>query len=168
MEREFDPALDQPAFREMALEAAGCADLYRVDWHESFLSQDGTRLTCCFTAPDAESVRQMVRNDASQSKTVWPATIHRTEQAGAANVLVERRFDEPVTLASVQAIEDAANACLQLHKVTFLRTYFSRDHKRMVCLYHAPDAESVRWAQQQASMPLERVWACRNFSPDNF
>jgi len=29
----------------------------------------------------------------------------------------------------------------------------------MICLYHAPDAESVRLAQRQAGMPLERVWA---------
>jgi hypothetical protein len=27
----------------------------------------------------------------------------------------------------------------------------------MLCLYHAPDAESVRLAQRQANMPMETV-----------
>ena len=66
-----------------------------------------------------------------------------------------------------QQAEDAAAWCLELYKVTFLRTYFSADRKRMLCLYQAPDAESVRLSQQQAKMPFERVWACHNYTPEN-
>jgi len=29
----------------------------------------------------------------------------------------------------------------------------------MICMYHAPDAESVRLAQRQAGMPIDDVWA---------
>jgi Nickel responsive protein SCO4226-like len=42
--------------------------------------------------------------------------------------------------------------------VRFLRTYFSADRRRMLCVYDAPDAESVRAAQQTIAMPVERVW----------
>jgi hypothetical protein len=165
MEREFDPPMDDKAFHKMAENLADCVSVYRADWQESFLSDDGRSLVCCFKAPDSESIRQMARGDSSQSKTVWAGTVLDTERSGLANVVVERRFEEPVTVESLQAIEDAAAWCLELHKVTFLRTYFSADRTRMLCLYQAPDAESVRLAQQQAKMPVERVWACHHNAP---
>ena len=101
---------------------------------------------------------------------LWPGTVHAPASppapgASTSLALVTRRFDEAVTLGSIQAIEDAAAWCLRAHGVTFLRTFFSRDRKRMLCLYRAPDAESVRLAQRQAGMPLESVWACEYVHP---
>jgi hypothetical protein len=167
MERGFNAAMDERDFHLMTQDLADCARIYRADWLESFLALDGTSLTCCFTAPDAESIRMLSRGDASDRKQVWAGTAHAGDSAGLANVAVERRFADPVTLESLQALEDAANWCLQQHHVIFLRTYFSTDRKNMVCLYHAPDAESVRIAQRRAGMPFNRIWACRNYTPDN-
>jgi hypothetical protein len=79
----------------------------------------------------------------------------------AATVVVTRSFTKPVDLEAIQAIEDAGRHCLDTHRVTFLRTFFSNHRLRMVCLYRAPDAESVRLAQHQAGMPVERVWTCQ-------
>jgi hypothetical protein len=76
-------------------------------------------------------------------------------------VVVERSFDSPVTLEEVQAIEDAGAACLAARNVEFVRTIFSRDRKRMICLYRAPDAEAVREAQRKAGMPVDAVWSFR-------
>jgi hypothetical protein len=76
-------------------------------------------------------------------------------------VVVERSFREPVAFEDLQALEDRGAWCLEAHGVSFLRTYFSRDRRRMVCLYEAPDAESVRLAQERAGMPFERAWAAR-------
>jgi hypothetical protein len=45
-----------------------------------------------------------------------------------------------------------------------VRTYLSADRQRMISLYQAPDAESVRLALQAASIPVERVWTFRLFS----
>jgi hypothetical protein len=59
----------------------------------------------------------------------------------------------------VQAIEDANAHCLEAHRVRFMRTFFSSDRRRMACLYLAPDAESVRIAQRQATMPVDSVVA---------
>jgi hypothetical protein len=59
--------------------------------------------------------------------------------------------------ADIQAIEAAGAWCLEAHRVTFVRTLFATDRRRMLCLYHAPDAESVRLAQRQANMPMETV-----------
>lgn len=73
-------------------------------------------------------------------------------------VAVERSFAEPVAFEEVQAAEDRSAWCLEAHGVRFLRTYFSRDRRRMICLYEAPDAESVRLAQEKAGLPFDRAW----------
>jgi hypothetical protein len=36
---------------------------------------------------------------------------------------------------------------------------------RMLCLYEAPDAESVRLANREASLPFDRVWASQIVLP---
>jgi hypothetical protein len=76
-------------------------------------------------------------------------------------VLVERSFPQPVAFEEIQAIEDRGLGCLEAHRVRFLRSYFSRDRRRMVCLYEAPDAESVRLAQEKARVPFETAWTTR-------
>jgi len=50
--------------------------------------------------------------------------------------------------------------------VTFIRSYFSKDRKRMICEYEAPDAEAVRRLQRTASMPFERIWTATVFDWD--
>jgi hypothetical protein len=74
-------------------------------------------------------------------------------------VLVERSFSGPVAFEDIQALEDRGAWCLEAHGVRFLRTFFSRDRRRMICLYEAPDAESVRLAEEKAGVPFERAWS---------
>lgn len=167
MEREYDAPMSEQAFREMAMSKASCMGLYRVHWHESLLALDGRRLVCRFEAPDSESLRQMSRDDGSSGKVVWQGVVHDTGRTERANVAVTRRFEEPTTVEALQALEDAAADCLALHRVTFLRTFFSSDGRRMICLYNAPDAESVRIAQQTAAMPVDQLWPCHSFSMEN-
>ena len=76
-------------------------------------------------------------------------------------VLVERSFAQPVTFEDIQKQEEAGSWCLDTYNVRFLRTFFSKDRRRMVCLYEAPDAEAVRSAEQQAKVPFERAWTCQ-------
>ena len=80
-------------------------------------------------------------------------------------VLVERSFAEPAEFAALQALEDCGARCLQEHRVRFLRTWFSHDRLRMICVYEAPDAESVRLAQRQAGMPFDRAWCAHRTAP---
>jgi uncharacterized protein DUF4242 len=76
-------------------------------------------------------------------------------------VVVERSFSKPVAYADVQATERRGAECLEAHRVRFLKSYVSRDMRRMVCLYEAPDAESVRLAQDKVGAPFVRAWATR-------
>lgn len=180
LERKLDAPLTAEYFGKLVAQAGGCFELHRVDWQNSMLAKDGMRLICWFTAPDMESVRIALRSDESDvtdlwpcavtSYDLWPGTVHDAEGADeddirSANVVVERRFEDPVAMEDIEAIEVAGAHCLELRNVRFLRTYFATDRKRMLCLYSAPDAESVRQAQHEAGMPFEDIWAFEPIRP---
>lgn len=170
VERRWQQPMTNAGMQALFKRSADCLPIHRVDWQCSLLSADGCALTCHFVAPDAESVRLALRHAGSNPDSAWLGTVHDApgvagDSLTEANVLVSRRFDEPAVLADIQAIEDGASACLETHRVRFIRTYFSIDRRRMLCLYQAPDAESVRIAQREARMPVEKVWAFRRYGP---
>jgi Nickel responsive protein SCO4226-like len=165
LERSFEPPLVAADVLSMAGESRWCFEIHRVDWHGSLLAADGRTMVCHFSSADAESVRMALRQARIDSRRLWAGTVHEVPGRGAANVLVERSFAGPVALEDIQAIEDAKQWCLDLRNVQFVRTFFSRDRKRMLCLYAAPDAEAVREAQREAGMPVERVWAFERVGP---
>jgi len=165
LEREFDEPITTDDFAGMLEAGVGCLQLHQVSWLESFLSVDGKTLVCHYAAPDMESARIAMRQMVGEEyKAVWPASVHDVATDKLMNVAVERTFSESVLLDDIQAIENAGQACLDLHNVSFVRTLFSTDRKRMICLYNAPDAESVRIAQMTAKMPFDRVWACQRIA----
>jgi len=170
LERRFDPPLGPPEVFEMAVEAGNCFNMHRVGWQCSFLSRNGHRMVCWFSAPDLESARIAMRQSKIDTRVLWSGSVHdkpglSEQELAAPNVLVERRFDDPVTLPEIQAIEDAGIWCLETRNVSFVRTFFSADRKRMICLYRAPDAESVRLAQRQAGVPFDEAWAFQLITP---
>jgi len=165
LERTFDPSISEADVHRMVRDGGECMRLHQVAWQCSFLGTGGRRMLCWFRAPDAESARMSLRQVGADVSVCWPGTVHDAADPGHANVLVERRFEAPVRLEDVAAIEDAAAGCLETYRVTFVRSFFARDRKRMICLYHAPDAESVRAAQREGKVPHDRVWAFRAIRP---
>jgi len=170
VERHWDEPRTEADLQAMVEDTSGCLETHRCEWRSSLLSADARELFCHFTGPDAESVRLALRDARAASGWVWAGTIHDApgfveEDLDRANVLVARRFERPADFDALQALEDAGSGCLELHRVRFVRTLFSRDQKRMICLYEAPDAESVRLAQREARMPVEKVWAFRRYTP---
>jgi len=170
LERSFDPPLDTNRALGMALDAAGCFRLHGIRWHRSMLSSDGRRLVCWFSGPDMESVRIALRQINADVQRLWRGTVHNApgleeDELRSANVLVIRSFEDPVELHDMQVIEDAGAWCLETRDVRFIRTYFAADHKRMVCLYEAPDAESVRQAQREAGVPFDDAWSVLALGP---
>ncbi|MBW6391299.1 DUF4242 domain-containing protein [Billgrantia antri] len=170
LERRFDAPLESALVRSLTEAAQPCFDLYLIGWQESFLARDGYRLVCHFHAPDLESARIGLRQAGAEVSSMWGGSLHDAPALSAAelataNVMVERHFGAPVTFQAIQSLEDAGAACLHNHQVHFLRTLFSFDRQRMLCLYRAPDAESVRRAQHQADMPVSRIWAFQRIAP---
>jgi hypothetical protein len=166
VERNLDPAVTTQQFHLMTEQGMDCLKLYGIEWMESYLSIDGRLLVCHFISPDTETTRTAIRQTGSDLSAVWPATLHDGAAGDeTANVMVTRCFDSAIALDDIQAIEDAGAKCLELRDVTFVKTLFSTDRKRMMCLYKAPDAEAVRNAQREAGMPVDQVWACQIMSP---
>jgi len=170
LEREFDPGISAADVDDMARDSGHCFQLYGVHWNCSLLARGGRRMLCHFSSPDAESVRIALRQSGSPEGIVWFGSVHEAPglpgaDPGYSNVLVTRSWSQPVELGDIQAIEDAGAWCLEAHDVQFVRTFFAVNRMRMACLYRAPDAESVRRAQLQAGMPVERVWAFEALTP---
>lgn len=166
LERAFNPPLSIADVQAGAQASSWCLNLYKVNWRGSYLAAGGRSLVCWLVAPDAESARLALRRSGADTRRLWTGTVHEAPQPAEPNVLVERSFEAPVQLEQIQALEDAAAWCLQSHRVKFARTFFSTDRKRMLCLYEAPDAESVRLAQREAAMPLDAVWAFDRIGPE--
>jgi hypothetical protein len=167
LERRFDTALAAGDVLQMAEDAAGCFQVQRVDWRNSLLGAGGRQMVCWFSSPDAESVRNALRQVDADIRVIWPGSVHHApgREGVVPNVMVERSFAEPVRLEAIQAIEDAGAWCLETHRVEFVRTFFALDRRRMLCLYRAPDAESVRLAQREAGMPMDAVWSFQPVLP---
>lgn len=77
-------------------------------------------------------------------------------------VIVEREFDEPADLGALLERGRRNELCYRMRNVTHVRTIVSTDGRRMICEYDAPDAESVREANDRAGMPYVRVWTARS------
>ena len=171
LETDCDPPTSPPDVMASIEDAQSCLDLHRVEWKLTLLSTDGTRMICWFRAPDMESARIAARETQAEIQVFWLGAVHDGAGVGEtdvvrANVLVERSFAEGVELQEIQDIEEAGAWCLEARDVRFVRTFFSRDQRRMICLYEAPDAESVRLAQRQAGVPFDDAWAFVRLAPD--
>ena len=79
-------------------------------------------------------------------------------------VVVERLFDEPLSHDPIDLAKRAAS-CMEMHNLRYLQAYLSSDRKRMICVFEAPDAESVRIANRQLKMPFERAWTATVHEP---
>jgi len=167
--RDFDTPTTAADMHAAAAASRWCLELYRVAPRMHFVAEDGLRCACVFEAPDAEAMRNVLRGTGfSVPRALWSATVHMgsADRNGmfdppafeGALTVVERRFVQPLAFDDIQAQEDRAAACLALHRVKFLRSYFSVDRTNMVCLYAAPDAEAVRSANRQTGLPFESVW----------
>jgi hypothetical protein len=73
-------------------------------------------------------------------------------------IVAERVFADAQDFDGLRAREDAVSWCLATHRVQRVRTYLSSDRRHTVCLYDAPDAESVRVTQRAAGLPVEHAW----------
>lgn len=164
VERRFDPPL-----RPQELDAKP----RRVDfttrgitWRESLLDRNGRRMLCRFDAPDEATLEDALRQERVQVDAVWAGRILRlgsaapedAPAAGGALVLAQHRTVEPVTFAALRTVESLCAWCLDKHRIRLVRVLLAVDFRRIVYLYRAPDAESVRLAHRQAGLGLDIVW----------
>jgi hypothetical protein len=79
-------------------------------------------------------------------------------------LVLEQTFETPI---SPEELTDAArrvDKCLQAHGARWMRSYLSKDRKRMICEFEAPDAEQVRNSYRSAGVNFEACWTADVFS----
>jgi hypothetical protein len=81
-------------------------------------------------------------------------------------LLVEYRYDPPVTPEQLAKRSAALTPCLELRGITWLRSWVASDGRRGVCEYRAADAESLREAYRSAGVTAAAIWSGTLFEPD--
>jgi hypothetical protein len=74
------------------------------------------------------------------------------------HVIVERTFDEPLDLEKLERLKQQYAWCRDQNRIRYVQGYLSADRKRMICVYEAPDAESVRRYNRQSQLPCDAIW----------
>lgn len=162
-EHSFDPPLAPAELHAMAASARHAAlEGHGVRWRESLLDSRGRHLLARFEAPSEAAVRAALRSHGGPLlDALWTGTVRemrlvspseRRRLGPAARIMAGRRLPAPLTLADVGAIESACGWCFAAHRVELVRVLLSTDLHRVVYLYRAPDAESVRLAHRQAGL----------------
>ena len=59
-------------------------------------------------------------------------------------LVLEQSFDPPVTNEQLNEAAKRFDTCLEAHGARWIRSYVSKDRKRVICEFEAPDAEQVR------------------------
>src|SRR5574340_1420124 len=126
VERHWDKALSDVDLHAILQSAGACLGMHRVNWHGSRLSEDGHELFCHFSAADAESVRIALNRAGSPRGQIWAGSIHdapgiANDEVARANVLVGRRFEEPVALEQLKAAERAGASSFATHHAQRMR-----------------------------------------------
>ena len=85
-----------------------------------------------------------------------------------ARIIVEHRFDPPMTEEQQSAWAQRLDACLDVRNGAWRRSAIAKDRRRMTCEFEAPDAESVREAMRSAGMPFHDVWVSDVYAVEDY
>jgi hypothetical protein len=80
-------------------------------------------------------------------------------------IVVEERFDPPLDLSKPNPVAEKVSPCLGVEGVTWQSSYIASDGTRCICVYEAPEAESVRRVYRQAGVAFEGAWSVVHLAP---
>jgi hypothetical protein len=73
-------------------------------------------------------------------------------------VVVEYTFDPPMDDAAFNSAMQKSGWCFESQQARWLMSLLGQDRRRRLCIFDAPDAESVRRAYHLAGVPIDRAW----------
>ncbi|MGF1468420.1 MAG: NAD(P)-binding domain-containing protein [Sandaracinaceae bacterium] len=154
--------VDLGELRSLYLKA--CLELYRAEWLRAFVSADGERMLCWFDAPDAETVRLLLRQMGSTSGVAWPVDVRggSPEPSSVGRELVAVQLRPEPTAAEVQA---AARAGLESAGLTVAVGFGSRGGMGPTCLVAGAGEADVEAALRSASITPAALWRCTELDP---
>lgn len=161
----FDPPAEGPCAVRRIGRGVEERGVDTVPWRGAALAIDRRRALLWFGPGDADRVRAALGPWAARAD-VWAGTLEGAPSIRA-NVLVERgpAGREPAEPKLPPALA-SGDWCLRTHRVRPVCRLVSRDGGRVVLLYGAPDAESVRLAERHTRGLADATWAFEWLGPD--
>ena len=163
VERTFERPVQFEEIHALDGSTSWCLTAHRVRFLKTLFSRDRLRMLCLYEAPDAEAVRLAEGEARVTFDRAWTCAQLQIGSPGDAApsgeyVVVERQFPEPVTPEFFANALREKGWCLDLHRAEYIEGYLAADGCRAVCVFRAPDAESVRLANNQAGVPYAKIW----------
>jgi hypothetical protein len=81
-------------------------------------------------------------------------------------VLVETLAEQPLTPEFLLEADERVLPCLEARNAAWCYSLLSIDRYRMICIFDAPDAESVRDAYRKAGATPQRIWTGTLIQPE--
>ncbi|MBI4780834.1 MAG: DUF4242 domain-containing protein [Oscillatoriophycideae cyanobacterium NC_groundwater_1537_Pr4_S-0.65um_50_18] len=81
-------------------------------------------------------------------------------------VIAETNADPPLTDEVLFDNYRRVEPCLTARNIRWHRSFLSSDRHRMICVFEAPDAESVREAYRRQGLPSRLVWTSSLIRPE--
>ena len=81
-----------------------------------------------------------------------------------ATLVLEQTFEKPMTPEELSVAAKQLDKCLEAHGARWMRSYLSKDRKRMICEFEAADAEQVRSSARSAGVPFDACWTADMYS----
>lgn len=73
-------------------------------------------------------------------------------------VVVERLYEQPLTDQVLDDFVRRAGPCFSIRRIKRVLSILSKDRRRSICLYEAPDASVVRDVHDQENIPYAKIW----------
>jgi hypothetical protein len=83
------------------------------------------------------------------------------------HIIVEYTFDPPATEEELDRMAEQLDPCLEGRDVRFIQSFVALDRRRRICVFEAPDAETVRVSYRSANVAFERIWSAERISADD-
>ncbi|MDX2272787.1 MAG: DUF4242 domain-containing protein [Cyanobacteriota bacterium] len=81
-------------------------------------------------------------------------------------VIVETVTEQILTDELLASADRQITPCIQARNATWRYSLLSSDRHRMICIYDAPDAESIRDAYRRGGLASSRAWAGYVIQPE--
>lgn len=84
-----------------------------------------------------------------------------------ATIVVEVEWPEPLSDEQLEDEDSDLMRCVGERGGRWMRSFVSSDRQRTICLFDAPDAESMREAYRRGGVPHAKVWSAETVEPAN-
>jgi hypothetical protein len=147
-----------------------CLVLHRVQGLRAYRAIDGARMLGWSRAPDAESVRLVLRQQGTADAPVWPAEVSDASdteppEGGRGCIAVELGVDTAPGRDDLASSQAAIAAALDAAHYTLSHVFASKCGTRLFLLVEGDDPESVARCVRSTSITPLDLWPCVELDP---